>query len=108
MYFFKICSKVKMRCPVRYRGWPRQHCQIEPPLAATVGTVRQPHAMMATAAEERLWKKIEEVEKKRDAVEAELKNAEGAERERLQERLIKLEGQLEGYISKLPAAPGMP
>ena len=63
--------------------------------------------MMATPAEERLWKKIEEVEEKRDAVKAELKNADGAERERLQLRLIELDGQLKGYISKLPAAPGM-
>ena len=65
---------------------------------------------MATPAEERLWKKIEEVEKKRDAVEEKLENAEGAEKERLQERLNKLEEQLAGYataIGKLPAAPGM-
>ena len=82
-------------------------------MAATVGTVRQIHAMMATPAEEeKLWlrEEIRETKKKRDAVEAELENAEGAEKERLQERLIKLDGQLEGYataIGKLPAAPGI-
>ena len=90
---------------------PRQRCfKIEPPLAATVGTVRQIHAMMATPAEEeKLWlrEEIRETKKKRDAVEEKLENAEGAEKERLQERLNKLEGQLEALYSKLPAAPGM-
>ena len=64
--------------------------------------------MMATPAEERLWEEIRETKEEKKEVKAELKNAEGAERERLQLRLIKLEGQLEGYISKLPAASGMP
>ena len=89
--------------PARQRGKNRTS------LAATVRTVRQPHAMMATPEKERLWKKIDDVEEEKKEVKAELKNAEGAERERLQERLIKLEGQLEAYataISKLPAAPG--
>ena len=69
--------------------------------------------MMATPAdEEKLWlrKRIEEGETKRDAVEEELKNAEGSEKERLQLRLIELDGQLKEYaraICKLPAAPGM-
>ena len=85
----------------------RPKCEAVRPWAVVPCAVRQPHAMMATPAEERLWKKIEEVEEKRDAVEAELKNADGAERERLQLRLIELDGQLKGYISKLPAAPGM-
>ena len=68
---------------------------------------------MATPVEEKeawLRKKIDEVEKKRDAAEAKLENAQGAEKERLQERLNKLEEQLAGYataIGKLPAAPGM-
>ena len=82
-------------------------------MASSVRTVRQPHAMMATPAEEkqRLWKKIDDVEEEKKEVKAELKNAVGAEKERLlQERLIKLEEQLAGYataIGKLPAAPGM-
>ena len=65
---------------------------------------------MATPAEERLWKKIDEVEEEKKEVKAELKKVEGAEKERLQERLNKLEEQLAGYataIGKLPAAPGM-
>ena len=107
----KKARGVKLRCPVRYRGCAKTTLlQIAPPLAATVGTVRQPHAMMATPAEERLWEEIRETKEEKKEVKAELKNAVGAEKERLQERLIKLDGQLEGYataIGKLPAAPGI-
>ena len=69
---------------------------------------------MATLAEEKellLWQMIKKTEKERDAVKAELKSAEGAEKERLQLLRIELEGQLKAYataISKLPAASGMP
>ena len=66
---------------------------------------------MATPAEERLWKKIDEVEEEKKEVKAELKNAAGAEKERLQLQVIELEGQLKALytaISKLPAAAGMP
>ena len=76
-----------------------------------MGTERQPRAMMATPAEERLWEEIRETKEEKKEVKAELKNAVGAERERLQERLVELDGQLKGYataIGKLPAAPGMP
>ena len=67
---------------------------------------------MATTAgkEELLWQEIRETKKKRDAVEAELESAQGAEKERLQLRVIELEGQLKAYataISKLPAVSGM-
>ena len=90
---------------------------------------------MASAADERAWlrqqieKKEEDVRKieaalarVQDQVDAEQSKSEGErnpdllsrlhqERQQQQERLNKLEGQLEGYataIGKLPAAPGMP
>ena len=68
---------------------------------------------MATPAEEKelLWQEVRETKKEREEVKAELKSAQGAEKERLQERLNKIEEQLAGYataIGKLPAAPGMP
>ena len=68
---------------------------------------------MATPVEEKeawLRQEIRETKKEREEVKAELKNAVGAEKKQLQERLNKLEGQLEAYataISKLPAAPGI-
>ena len=68
---------------------------------------------MATPAEEKelLWQEIRETKKEREEVKAELKSAQGAEKERLQLRVIELEGQLKALytaIGKLPAAPGMP
>ena len=69
---------------------------------------------MATPAEEReLWLRgeIRETKKEREEVKEKLENAQGAEKERLQLRVIELEGQLKALytaIGKLPAVSGMP
>ena len=65
--------------------------------------------MATPVEEEKAWlrQEIRETKKEREEVKTELKNALGAEKERLQLRVIELEGQLKAYataISKLPAA----